>query len=78
MIFSWWILKINFKCDGSYTDSPDWIKNKTIDLIKKRNKCFQYAVTTALNYKGIKKYPQGTTNIIPFIDKNNWEWIDYP
>ena len=37
---------------GSYIDSPDWIKNKkaTINTInKKDNKCFQYAVTVALN-----------------------------
>ena len=36
----------------SYIDSPDWIKNKkaTINTInKKDNKCFQYAVTVALN-----------------------------
>ena len=43
---------------GSYIDSPDWIKNKktTINLInKKDNKCFQYAITVALNYEEIKK-----------------------
>ena len=37
---------------GSYIDSPDWIKSKkaTINTInKKDNKCFQYAVTVALN-----------------------------
>ena len=30
--------KINPNCGGSYTDSPDWIKNKktTIDLINKK------------------------------------------
>ena len=46
-------LKINLDCGGSYTDSPDWIENKKtiINLInKKHNKCFQYAVTFALNH----------------------------
>ena len=53
--------KINAICDGSYVDSPDWIKNKkaTIKPInKKDNKCFQYAVTAALNYDEIGKHAE--------------------
>ena len=41
---------------GGYIGSPDWIKNKkaTINPInKKDNKCFQYAVTVALNLEEI-------------------------
>ena len=52
--------KISLNCSGSYIDSRDWIKNKktTINPInKKDNKCFQYAVTVALNYEEIKKDP---------------------
>ena len=41
--------KINFKRDGSYIDSPDWIKNKKATAHEISNKCFQYAVTVALN-----------------------------
>ena len=26
--------KVNFKCSGSYIDSPDWIKNKKIQKMK--------------------------------------------
>ena len=42
--------KVCFKCGGSYTDSPDWIKKKkaTINLKNKDDKCFQYAVTGTL------------------------------
>ena len=50
--------KIDPNHRGLYVDSPDWIKNKkkTMNPIsKKDNKCFQYAVTVALNYKEIKK-----------------------
>ena len=50
--------KINLNRGGSYIDSPDWIKNKkaTINPInKKYNKCFQYAVTVALNHEKLKK-----------------------
>ena len=35
--------KINPICGESYIDSPDWIKNKkaTINLINRKDKCFQ-------------------------------------
>ena len=52
--------RINFNHGGSYIDSPDWTKNKkaTINpIIKKDNKFSQYAVTVALNYEEIKRYP---------------------
>ena len=66
---------------GSYIDSSDWIKNKkaTINPInKKDNKCFQYAVTVSLNHEKIKKDPYRITKIKPFINKCNWEWINFP
>ena len=50
--------KINLIRGGSYIDFPDWIKSKkaTINPInKKDNKCFQYAVTVALNHEEIVK-----------------------
>ena len=50
--------KINLNCGGSYIYSPDWIKSKeaTINPINKKDKkCFQYAVTIALNHEEIKK-----------------------
>ena len=53
--------KINPNRGGLYRDFPDWIQNKnaTINPInKKDNKCFQYAVTVALNHEKIKKDPQ--------------------
>ena len=39
--------KIKLNDDGSYIDSPDWIKNKntTINPINKNDKkCFQYPI----------------------------------
>ena len=56
----------------SYIDSPDLIKSvkATINPInKKDNKCFQYAVTVALNKKEIKKDLQRITKMKPFISK---------
>ena len=50
--------KINPNRGGSYIDSPDWIKNQkwAINPVnKKNNKCFQYAVTVALNHENLEK-----------------------
>ena len=73
--------KINPNCGGSYVDSPDWIKTKKTainPIIKKDSKCFQYAVTVVLNYEEIKEDPQRIVNIESFIEKYNWERIDFP
>ena len=44
---------------GSYIDSPQWLKNKTtMNLINNDYKCFQYAVTLALNLDNIRKNPK--------------------
>ena len=64
--------KINPNHGGSNLDFPDWIKNKkaTINPInKKDNKCFQYAVTVALNYEKIRKHAEAITKIKPFLNK---------
>ena len=62
--------KINPNHVGSYIDSPDLIINRkeTINPVnKKDNKCFQYAVTVALNHEEIQKDWQRITNINPFL-----------
>ena len=45
--------------DGLCIDSPKWLQNKKPTINPKINddKCFQYALTSALNYKNIKKDP---------------------
>ena len=72
--------KVNFKRGGSYIDSPDWIKKKkaTINPKNTDDKCFQYAVTVALNYEEIKWNPERVSNITPFINKYNWKGTNYP
>ena len=47
-------------------------------LSKKDNKCFQYAVTVALNHVEIKKDQQRITKIKSFLSKCNWERINFP
>ena len=66
--------------DGSYIDSPDWIKNNkaTINPKNKDNKCFKYALTAALNNKKIKYHPERISNLKPFFDQYNWKDIELP
>ena len=45
---------------------------------KKDNKCFQYAVKVALNHEELKKDLQRITKIKLFINKYNWEGINFP
>ena len=65
---------------GTYIDSPKWLKNKksTINPKNNDNKCFQYAVTLALNLDNINKHPQRISKIKLFIDQYNWKDIDFP
>ena len=65
--------KISLNRGGSYIESAKWIKDKKSTINPKNNdyKCFQYAVTVALNHDKINKDPQGVSKIKPFIDQYN-------
>ena len=71
--------KISLNRGRSYIDSPKWLKNKKATINPKNNddKCFQYALTIALNHEQIKKDPQRITKIKPFINQYNWKEIDF-
>ena len=50
--------KISLNRGGSYIKYPDWIENKKPTINpqnKKGDKCFQYALTVALNHEKIKR-----------------------
>ena len=49
--------KISLNGGGSYIDFSKWLKNKktTINSTNNDEKCFQYALTVALNYQKIEK-----------------------
>ena len=53
----YYLNKVSLSSGGSYIDSPKWLKNKkeTKNLKNNGAKCFQYALTFALNYENIKK-----------------------
>ena len=63
--------KISLKKGGSYIDTTEWLKNKKATINPKNNddKCFQYALTAALNYERTGKDPQRITKMQPFIDQ---------
>ena len=72
--------KLSLNRGGSYIDSPKWLKNKKSTINPKNNdyKCFQYAVTLALNLDKISNHPQRISKIKLFIDQYNWNEIDFP
>ena len=72
--------KISLNRGGSYIESAKWIKDKKSTINPKNNdyKCFQYAVTVALNHDKINKNPQIVSKLKPFIDQYNWNDIDFP
>ena len=72
--------KISISRGGSYIDSSQWLKNKKSTINPKNNdyKCFQYAVTLALNLDRINSHPQRISKIKPFIEQYNWKDIDFP
>ena len=72
--------KTSINRGGSYIDSPQWLKNKKSTTNPKNNgdKCFQYAVTLALNLNRIDNHPERISKIKLFIDQCNWKDIDFP
>ena len=51
--------KISLNRNESYIDFPKWLKRKKTTIYPKNNdeKCFQYAITVALNHEQIKQDP---------------------
>ena len=72
--------KTSMSRGGSYIDSPKWLRDKksTVNQKNNDNKCFQYAVTLALNIDQINDHPERISKIKPFIKKYNWKDIDFP
>ena len=74
MVLTFYIMtKISLYRGGSYIDSPKWFKDKKSTINPKNNdsKCFQYAVTLALNLDNIDNHPERISKIKPFINLYN-------
>ena len=56
------------------------MKNKqaTIDSKNLDGKCFQYAITVALNYQKLNNHPEIITKIIRYIKQYDWNGIEFP
>ena len=72
--------RISLNRGRSYIEPAKWIKNKRSIINPKNNdyKCFQYAITVALNYDKINRNPQRISKIKPFIQQYNWKDIEFP
>ena len=72
--------KVDLKRSGSYIETPDWIQNKGATINCQNyygNKCFQYAITIALNYDEIKKHHQRVNKVKPFVNKCDCSEINF-
>ena len=65
---------------GSYIESPKWLKDKKATVNQKNDdfKCFQYAITLALNFDKISNHPERVAKVKFFIDNYNWNNINFP
>ena len=73
--------KVDLKRSGSCIDSPKWIKNKKATINpqnKDDDKCFQYAITIALNYNETGKNPERVNKVKPFVNQYDWSEINFP
>ena len=72
---------IKLKRGKSYLESPKRSADKKVAIRPKNtkdNKCFESAITVALNHREISKNPQRISKIRPHINKYNWKDIDFP
>ena len=65
--------KVSLNRGESYIEPAKWIKDKRQITIPKKHdyKCFQYAITVALNRDKINRDPQRISKIKPFIEQYN-------
>ena len=79
------LLMINDEANNSYyfaakkiseVNSLGWIRSKKEAIINGDNN-FQNALDDALNYQNIEKDPQKISKLKPYINKNNWEGIEF-
>ena len=66
---------------STFIETPDLIKNNRCTINPqnyKDNMCFQYSIINCLYHKEIKKNPEITAKLKPFINNLNWENINFP
>ena len=58
--------------------SLGWLQGKKETIINNNNNNFQNTLDDALNYQTIEKNPQRISKLKPYINKYNWEGINFP
>ena len=58
-------------------NSLGWLRGKKEAIINGDND-FQNALDDALNYETIEKHPERISKLKPYINRYNWEGIDFP
>ena len=80
------LLMINDKANNCYyfavknlaeLYSLGWLRSKKEAIINGDNN-FQNALDDALNYQNIEKHPQRIPKLKPYVNKYNWEGIEFP
>ena len=61
----------------SELNSLGWLRGKKEAIIN-NDSSFQNALDDALNYQNIEKDPQRISKLKPYINKYNWEGIEFP
>ena len=61
----------------SELNSLGWLRGKKEAIINNDNS-FQNALDDALNYQNIKINPERISKLKPYINKYNWEGIEFP
>ena len=61
-------------------NSLGWLqcKKEAIIINNNNNKKFQNALDDALNYQTIETHPERISKLKPYINKYNWEGINFP
>ena len=71
---------IELKRGSSYTESPNWLKNKRVIINPKNfnnDKCFQYSTIAALHHQDIAHHPKRISNLTPYINNYKWDGINF-
>ena len=57
--------------------SLGWLRSKKETIINGDND-YQNAFYGTLNYQNIERHPERISNLKPYINKYNWEGIEFP
>ena len=70
--------KVSLSRGGSYIDSPKWLQNKKATINpqnKKDDKCFQYALTVALNHEQSSNSCENQVILLMITDGEKWHYL---